>query len=217
MTDRFADKGSGGVNLPNRLTLIRIAAIPVFMALATEVTGPASQMLTGAGLGGFVQAYNAFVAGGGYIAAGVLFVAAFATDALDGYIARKYDMITDLGKFLDPVADKLLVIAALVVLTARGEAGAWVTVIMVSREFIITSFRLIAANKGIVLAAGGFGKAKTAVQFAALTLLLFRNFGIPALNAVFAGTVLLYIALILAIISGVDYIYKNRGLLKNPA
>lgn len=179
----------------------------------TEITGPAAWLLVNTGLGGFVLAFNEFITvGGGYIAAGAVFIIAFSTDALDGYIARKYNLITDFGIFLDPIADKLLVAAALIALTANGAVGVWVTVLMLSREFIVTGLRLIAANKGIVLAAGGFGKAKTATQSAALAMLIFRNFNIGILNTVNAGLILLYAALLLTIISGVDYIYKNRAL-----
>ena len=201
------------MNLPNKLTLFRIALIPVFLFFFRELPEPLSLLLSFFGLDGAVRAFDAFVTGDGFFISGAVFVIAFATDALDGYIARKYKLVTEFGIFLDPVADKLLVTVALVALASRGDIGAWIPAIIISRELIITGLRLLAANKGIVLAAGGFGKAKTVVQSAALTLLLFQNFRLSFLVAVNAGVVLLYVALILTILSGIDYIVKNRSLL----
>ena len=203
------------MNLPNRLTMCRVAAVPLFIILSVEMPAPLALLFGIAGLDSFVRAYNGFIAGAGYIIAGCIFIAAFATDMLDGYIARKYNLVTDFGVFLDPIADKLLVTAALIVLTARGEAGVWVTVIIISREFIVTGIRLLASNKGIVIAAGGLGKMKTATQFIALTLLLFNNFNIAAINAVHASEIILFAACILTIVSGIDYIVKNRALFSN--
>jgi len=194
--------------------MLRIIIIPVFLALMTEVAGPVYWFISAVGAGGAIDGYNAFVKeGGGHIAAGLVFVAAFATDALDGYIARKKGLVTDFGIFLDPIADKLLVAAALIALVANGAIGAWVAVLMISREFIVTGLRLIAAGKGKVLAAGGFGKAKTAAQSVALTLLIFRNFGIGMLDSINAGLALLYVALAFTVLSGADYIIKNKDLL----
>jgi len=174
--------------------------------------GTVAGMFIGVGLDGFVSDYDRFIDGAGYIAAGIVFLAAFATDALDGYIARKYDLVTDFGAFLDPIADKLLVTAALIVLTVRGVIGAWIPIIIISREFIVTGLRLLAAGKGVVLAADVFGKAKTLAQSVALTLLLFRNFSISFLISINAGGVLLYAAMVLTVFSGANYIVKNRGL-----
>ena len=188
------------MNLPNKLTLLRIILIPAFMLFAAEPPGwlyaPAA---------GFIMEY-------GLATAGAIFVVAFATDLLDGHIARKYNLVTDFGIFLDPIADKLLVTAALVALTARGALGAWIPVVIVSRELIVTGMRLLGANKGVVLAAGRLGKIKTFVQWAALTLMLFGNFGAAFLININAGLALLYIAAVLTIISGADYIIKNRSL-----
>ena len=200
------------MNLPNKLTLFRVALIPVFVVLSLRLPGTIAGVFISIGLEEFVSAYDRFVDGAGYIAAGIIFLTAFATDALDGYIARKYKLVTDFGAFLDPIADKLLVTAALVVLVVRGVIGAWIPIIIISREFVVTGLRLLAANKGIVLAADGFGKAKTAAQSVALTMLLFRNFNVSLLDSINAGGVLLYVAMVLTVFSGINYIVKNRGL-----
>ena len=200
------------MNLPNKLTTFRIALIPVFIVLCVELPESLSGLSASAQMGNFITAYNGFIRGDAYIAAGIVFVIAFITDALDGFIARKYNLVTDLGKFLDPIADKLLVIAALIVLNRNGAVGVWATLIIISREFIITGVRLLAANKGIVLAADGLGKLKTITQSAALIMLLFRNFGIPFLAAVNAGGLIMYAAVVLTVISGAGYIIRNRTL-----
>ena len=188
------------MNLPNRLTLLRIFMVPLFMVFAAEP--PA-----------FLHGQIAvFLVKYGMIIAGAVFVAAFATDILDGFIARKRNLVTDFGIFLDPVADKLLVTAALVALASRGIIGAWVPVIIISRELIVTGMRLLGANKGVVLAAGKLGKAKTFVQFTALTTIYFQNFNIAALININAGVVLLYLATLLTLVSGADYIVRNRSL-----
>ena len=204
------------MNLPNRLTIVRIALIPLFVLLSAGLPDIIYRLLSFIGMGALVEAFVGFVARSGLAAAGIVFIVAFSTDALDGYIARKYKMVTDFGIFLDPIADKLLVTAALFVLTYRGMIGAWIPIVVVSREFIITGLRLLAASKGVVLAAGGFGKAKTALQSAAIALLLFQNFGAAPLVAINAGGLLLYAALVFTIISGVDYIIKNRSLFNIP-
>ena len=200
------------MNLPNRLTLIRILLIPFFMLLSVGLPDIFYKFFSLIGMGGAAGAFKSFVADNGLAAAGAIFVAAFSTDILDGYIARKRNQITDIGIFMDPIADKMLVAAALIVLSARGIIGSWIPFIIIAREFIITGLRLLASGKGIVLAAGGFGKIKTVVQSAALTLLLFGNFNISALIKINAGGILLYAALFFTIISGVDYIIKNRSL-----
>ena len=201
-------------NLPNRLTLSRIAMVPFFLLFAVRLPSFAVAFFSFVGLGGAIAAVDGFILRRGLIVSGVIFLLAFATDFIDGYVARKYKQVTDFGIFLDPIADKLLVSAALVALTSRGIIGAWITTLIISREFIVTGIRLLAMNKGVVLAAGGFGKAKTFTQAAALILLLFSNFNLGFLNAINAGGTILYIALIFTVLSGADYIIKNRSLFK---
>jgi len=204
------------MNLPNKLTIMRIIMIPVFLLLSAELPDTLNIFGLPVPLGAAFLPYNAFVRDYGHIASGVIFAAACATDALDGYIARKYKLVTDMGIFLDPIADKLLVTAALIILTSKGIIGVWIPAIIISREFIVTGLRLLASNKGITLAAGGLGKAKMIFQTAALILLIFRNFQIRLLETVDAGGVLMFAALVLTIASGVDYIYKNRSLFRPP-
>ena len=199
------------MNLPNKLTLARIAMVPVFLLLAVPLP------VLGGGAGAAARAaraYNSFIAGSGWWLAGAAFALAFATDAADGYIARSRGLVTDLGKFLDPLADKLLVAAALVLLVERGELSCWFAALMLSREFAITGLRAVAAGKGVVMAADRLAKAKTACQCAAIAFLLFEDFRIPVLARAHAGHWLMASALALTIASGANYIYRNRALLR---
>ena len=146
----------------------------------------------------------------------LIFAFASATDWLDGYYARKYNLVTNLGKFLDPMADKLLVSAAFILLVAMELAPAWVIIIIISREFAVTGLRLVAAGEGIVLAAGNLGKWKTLFQILAILALLlenvpFESMGIPV------ASVLLYIALLFTIVSGVEYFVKNWHVMTEDA
>ena len=200
------------MNLPNRLSLIRIISVPVFLLFAVKPPQVVNAAFGFIGLGGAISAYSGFVLSYGLYVAGIIFAAASVTDMLDGYIARKNNQVTELGIFLDPIADKMLVTAALTALTARGVIGAWITALIISREFVVTGLRLLAMSKGRVLAAGSLGKAKMILQTVALIFLLFHNFNIRFLNAVNAGGLLLYAALVLTILSGADYIIKNRKL-----
>ena len=138
------------MNLPNKLTILRILLIPVFVFFMLGHTGTAGKWI-----------------------AGLLFIAASLTDTLDGYLARKNDEITVFGKFMDPLADKLLVCSALICLVQLGRLSAWVVIIIVSREFIISGFRLVAAERGTVIAASPWGKLKTVTQMIMVILLIF--------------------------------------------
>ena len=176
------------MNLPNKLTIVRIIMIPFFVFF----------LLTD------------FVAGSKWIAT-VLFCAASITDFLDGHIARKYNLVTDFGKFMDPLADKLLVCAAMICLIETGQLAAWIVIVIISREFIISGFRLVAADNGVVIAASYWGKFKTTFQML-MVIVLILNFD----NRYFQilGTVLTYIALVLTVVSLIDYLWKNRAVLK---
>ncbi|UWG98643.1 CDP-diacylglycerol--glycerol-3-phosphate 3-phosphatidyltransferase [Dehalobacter sp. DCM] len=182
------------MNLPNTLTLIRIIMIPIFMVVLLVRTPEGA----------------AYFACQDYIA-GALFIIASATDGIDGYIARKYHLVTNLGKFLDPLADKLLVSAALIALVQLGTVPAWIVWVILAREFAITGIRAIAAADGVVIAASKLGKWKTVSQLLAIALLILRDWPLSALN-IHLGQPLLYIALALTIISGVDYIWKSKQL-----
>ena len=175
------------INLPNKLTMFRVVLIPVFIVVLMSglIAEPASR----------------------YIAVVIFCVASF-TDYLDGHIARKYNLVTNFGKFMDPLADKLLVSAAMICMIELGMLPAWVVIIIISREFIITGFRLIAAEGGLVIAASWWGKIKTVTQMA---MIIFMLLGV---NKVI-GTILVVLATIFTVVSGVDYIVKNISVLKN--
>ena len=142
------------------------------------------------------------------IVANVIFIVASLTDLFDGKIARKYNLVTNFGKFMDPLADKLLVCSALICLIQLGQLPAWVVIIIISREFIISGFRLVAADNGIVIAASYWGKFKTTFQMIEVILMIFN---IPVLATV--TMIMLVIAVVLTVISLVDYVAKNIEVL----
>ena len=147
-----------------------------------------------------------------HLIGGLIFIFASITDWLDGYIARKYNLITNMGKFLDPLADKLLVSAAFIILVELGTAPSWIVIVIISREFAVTGLRLILAGGGEVVAANQLGKIKTVTQIVAIISLLFNNIYFESIGVPF-GTIMLYIALFFTVWSGVDYFYKNRRIL----
>ena len=175
------------MNLPNKLTILRVIMIPFFVA-ALLYDGGANQNMR-------------------YVAA-ALFIIASLTDMLDGKIARKYNLVTNFGKFMDPLADKLLVCSALICMIELRELPAWMVIIIISREFIISGFRLVASDNGVVIAASYWGKFKTTFQMIVVVLLIFN---IPVLSTL--TTIIVWIALALTVISLVDYIVKNAGVL----
>ena len=187
------------MNLANRISMIRIAATPVFLLLL--MPGPLGPLLG-------MDAWGRW-------AAAILFILASATDALDGYVARKYHLVTDLGKFLDPIADKLLVMAALVALTQTDDLSVWGVFIILAREFIISGIRIVAAGQGKVIAASGIAKWKTVFQLIAIIALLLRDFPISLIAPVPVGLVTFWIAVALTIVSGADYLKKNGSVLKD--
>ncbi|MGC7872478.1 CDP-diacylglycerol--glycerol-3-phosphate 3-phosphatidyltransferase [Desulfosporosinus sp. FKB] len=183
------------MNLPNRLTLARIILIPVFMAfLLLQV--PKGQTL-------FPHQE---------VVAAIIFILASATDGLDGHIARKRHQVTNLGKFMDPLADKLLVSAALVSLVELGQVNAWVAWIVLAREFAVTGLRAIAAVDRVVISASKLGKIKTITQVVAISAMLLHDWPF-SLIGLHIGQPLLYIAVFFTVISGLDYLLKSRKLL----
>jgi CDP-diacylglycerol--glycerol-3-phosphate 3-phosphatidyltransferase len=147
------------------------------------------------------------------IPAVVIFIAASLTDALDGYIARKKNLVTDFGKLMDPLADKILVISALVLFTAHGIVPAWTVVVILAREFAVTALRSIAATNGRVLAAGSAGKLKTVFQMVAIVILLLGDWPFTYMNLpVSIGLIIYYIAVALTLYSGIEYMVKNRDV-----
>lgn len=178
------------MNLPNKLTVVRVLMIPFFVWF----------MLLS--LGGEMAASK-------WIALAIFCIASL-TDLLDGKIARKYNLVTNFGKFMDPLADKLLVGAAMICLVEMGRLPAWIVIVIISREFIISGFRLIASDNGIVIAASYWGKFKTVFQMAMIIVLIAAFEG-----SVFAVVeqILIWVSLILTIVSLVDYIRKNKEVL----
>ncbi|MDU5950454.1 MAG: CDP-diacylglycerol--glycerol-3-phosphate 3-phosphatidyltransferase, partial [Paenibacillus macerans] len=144
--------------------------------------------------------------------AAVLFMIAASTDGIDGYIARKYNLVTNLGKLLDPLADKLLVGTVLIGLVSLGKCNAWIAVIIIAREFAVTGLREVALLEGSVIAASKWGKAKTIIQIIAITVLLLNNFPFAWLNIPF-DDIAIWLAAIITIYSGIDYFVKNKSVL----
>ncbi|APC48563.1 CDP-diacylglycerol--glycerol-3-phosphate 3-phosphatidyltransferase [Virgibacillus halodenitrificans] len=190
------------MNIPNRITISRILLIPIFILLLSLPLNWGNWQI-----GESTLPIADFVAA-------ILFIFASVTDWVDGFYARKYNLVTNLGKFLDPLADKLLVSAALILLVEMGFAPAWVVIIIISREFAVTGLRLVAAGEGFVLAAGSMGKLKTATQMIAIAALLLHNFPFSYIGFPF-GTLMLYVALFFTIVSGVDYFIKNWHVMRD--
>ncbi|TWT28216.1 CDP-diacylglycerol--glycerol-3-phosphate 3-phosphatidyltransferase [Planomicrobium sp. CPCC 101110] len=188
------------MNIPNKITISRILLIPIFMAVMLIDFNWGTMTLFGA-----TMPVTHFVGG-------MIFLFASLTDWVDGYYARKYNLVTTFGKFLDPLADKLLVSAALIILVELGFAPSWVVILIISREFAVTGLRLVLAGEGEVVAAGGLGKIKTTAQIIAIITLLLHNTIFTAINIPFAE-IMLYIALIFTVWSGWDYFYANRRAL----
>lgn len=176
-------------NLPNTLTLVRIVMIPVFLFfLLTKINN------------------------GVYIAVAIFIIAA-STDGLDGYFARKNNQITKLGKLIDPLADKLLITAALIALVEMNKLSTWIAMVIIGREFAVTGLRTIAASEGVVISASKLGKLKTITQIIAITSVLLNNYPFNLVNFPF-GSYALGIAVFFTIASGIDYFYRNSEVLK---
>ena len=178
------------MNLPNKLTILRVILIvPFVVFMLVPIWGDDISM---------------------YVAVAIFIIASL-TDLFDGKIARKYNLVTNFGKFMDPLADKLLVAAALICLTANGRLSAWISIIIISREFIISGFRLVASDNGVVIAASYWGKFKTTFQMIMIIMLII-NYDNQLYQI--CAAIVTYIALILTIISLLDYLIKNKGVLK---
>lgn len=176
------------MNLPNKLTVLRVIMVPFFVLfMLTDLGGEAGKWI-----------------------ALVIFCLASLTDMLDGKIARARNLVTNFGKFMDPLADKLLVCSAMICLIPTGQLPAWVVIVIIAREFIISGFRLVASDKGVVIAAGYWGKFKTTFQMVMIVLMIAD---IPVLSLV--TTIVMWAALILTVVSLVDYLVKNKDCLKD--
>lgn len=177
------------MNLPNKLTVLRVILVPFFIVfMLAEPVGDMSKWIS---LG--------------------IFIIASLTDMLDGKIARKYNLVTNFGKFMDPLADKMLVCSALICLTAVGKLEAWITILIVVRDFIISGFRLVASDNGVVIAASYWGKFKTASQMVMICLIIAD---LPIAHYQIITIIIKYIAVFLTVYSLIDYIVKNKAVLK---
>lgn len=177
------------MNLPNKLTLFRVVLIPFFVLFLLVDITEMDQWIALA-----------------------IFIVASLTDLLDGKIARKYNLVTNFGKFMDPLADKLLVCSALICLVALERIPAWMVIVIIAREFIISGFRLIAADNGVVIAASYWGKFKTTFQMVMICLLVVDIEAIRVLTAVVTWT-----AVILTVVSLIDYLVKNKDVMKEQS
>ncbi|MBR1854134.1 MAG: CDP-diacylglycerol--glycerol-3-phosphate 3-phosphatidyltransferase [Lachnospiraceae bacterium] len=195
------------MNLPNKLTVFRLILILPFvvMLLGSHQKWGWYEVLFG-GLG----------SGAEWIALGI-FVVASLTDMLDGKIARKYNLVTNFGKFMDPLADKLLVCAAMIVLVEMERIPSWIVIIIISREFIISGFRLIASDNGVVIAASYWGKFKTTFQMVMIGMMIVVDLPIWGSWFGILTNIIMWIALALTIISLVDYLVKNKDVMKDGA
>lgn len=189
------------LNIPNKITITRILFIPLFIILMV-VDFPWGTI----NLGSIELSVEHFLGT-------LIFVIASTTDWIDGYYARKHQLVTNLGKFLDPLADKLLVSSALIVLVELGSAPSWMVIVIISREFAVTGLRLVLANEGEVVAANMLGKIKTWTQIVAVTALLLKNWPFGLWNIPFAEFAL-WIATFFTIWSGLDYFIKNKHAFK---
>ena len=182
------------MNLPNKLTTFRVILIPFFVFFL---------------LAPYFEGY------GNYIAL-VIFIVASLTDFLDGKIARKYNLVTNFGKFMDPLADKLLVTSAFVCLVGVQFVPAWIVILILAREFAVTGLRTLAAADGVVIAASKWGKLKTVTQMIAIIALLL--FMIPSMNFAWLwtfGQIMIYVCAVMTLISGIDYFVLNKGVFKS--
>lgn len=175
------------MNLPNKLTMFRVILIPFFVLF----------MLVP------ITSYDKWIALG-------IFILASLTDLLDGKIARKYNLITDFGKFMDPLADKLLVCSALICLVSLERIPTWIVIVIIAREFIISGFRLVASDNGVVIAASYWGKFKTTFQMVMICLMIADIEAISIFT-----TIIMWIALVLTVVSLIDYLVKNKGVMKD--
>lgn len=176
------------MNLPNKITIFRVCMIPVFLVF---------MLVPGIPLGNYI--------------ATAVFAIACASDALDGHIARKHNLVTNFGKFMDPLADKLLVCSALICFVELSYMPAWIVVVIIAREFIISGFRLIASDNGVVIAASYWGKFKTIAQMITCILLIIQ---LPFAWIDVVEQVFIWLSLILTVVSLCEYIWKNRNVLK---
>jgi CDP-diacylglycerol--glycerol-3-phosphate 3-phosphatidyltransferase len=178
------------MNLPNKLTVLRVLAIPLFLFFLYVTKGVFRFLPL------------------------VIFIAAAVTDAVDGYIARRDNLVTDFGKFMDPLADKLLTASAFIAFVEIGYMSAWVVVLIISREFLVSGFRTLAASKGVTIAANPWGKIKTVFQMILIVVVLFNYTGYFAFTNGWVNP-LVAVVVLLTVTSGATYIYENMNVIKD--
>jgi CDP-diacylglycerol--glycerol-3-phosphate 3-phosphatidyltransferase len=209
------------MNLPNRITLIRVFLLPliVIIPLLAQINPETNFLNKDIIINGVIEAGRFNITWSNIIIL-IIFIGASITDAIDGHIARSRNLVTDFGKFLDPLADKLLVTCAMLVLMEEGRLWGWVVALILAREFAITGLRSVAAANGTVIAASKYGKLKTITQMVMIIVLLVNNFPFSIIY-IHTGVyipfdlILVCLATLLTIISGVDYFIKNKEALKD--
>lgn len=203
------------MNLPNKITLSRIFLVPVIMIFLM----PIPDWITNSDFLRFIhpqlQSLNRFIINYGNYISAVIFIIAASTDKVDGYIARKRNLVTKFGIFLDPIADKLIITAALLALVQRNQVSSWAAMIIIAREFIVTGFRLVAAGEKVVMPASMWGKVKMVVQSVAIALALLKNYPLSIIIDIPFDQYVMFIAVLITVYSGYEYIAKNKRIIIN--
>lgn len=203
------------MNLPNKITISRIFLVPLFMIFVIPIPDATVNFPLLSFFKDEMLAINHFINNYGSYVAAALFILAASTDGVDGHIARKRKLVTAFGKFLDPIADKLLITAALIALVQQQVVTGWAAMIIISRELLVTGMRLVAAGEGQVIAANKSGKIKMVCQTVAVSVCLLKNWPFSIFTTVPIDSYLMFIAVVVTIYSGIDFFAKNFKILKS--